>query len=580
MHVVSPTHVGLISFCIGLAWSNCLVTVSNSTNGFEVKITCEKEIIAHQQSFTGSFLSPLNSNNIWVENFKMVDQNNTTTHVNYRLFLPLVRNIGVLDVLYNSDTGEWATSFLPLQGINEPCRTLFTQRVFNALYTVCIFPSHNASMYTLKLYEISLQDLVVNNENYATFYDGFEFTNVVYANLGGRRQNQHFYFVRDGIVWKITPSEHGRTSSPTSLNSNGCLNYTCTDIDFISHKSLLLVQCVCCSSNQSCTPYWMYYDVYNEQVTSVPSNEGLPFHCPEYQTTVYVHTATHHYTIHGTEYALEGDGFRDGFCSGNAFGIWFAYQDNDGRIFVTDLSVPNNSTPVFYMVSENGCLQGPNCNPISNVSDILMIQEFDETSDQVIAKGIKPKANFSVLFEVNSSQPSFFTLLNIPSPRVPPMSPSPSLATTPEDEEKTPTIIIAVSATAAGIVVLAVLLGALACGLLFYHDKCPCSRFSIITDFTLPPSCTTQFTFLIMCYCNNYPYRNRNSRQNGGVIQPHQSEDNNGGRDIVSGRCAPVQTPNLMNPISVQEQFLSRRCTEEKRNDLTHKGNLLAQDQP
>ena len=466
------------------------MAVSNSTHGFEVKITCEKDVITHQQDIVGSFLSPLNSNDIWVENLTQVDQNNTT-HVNYKLLLPLVYNVGVLDVLYDSDTGEWVTSFLPLRGINEPCRTLFTQRIINVLYTACIYPSQN-SKFMLKLYQIDLvsQEPTVRNENYLMVVEGFWITNIVYADKGSRSGDKRFYVVVDGIVWTIIPTQLQRGGSSTRLEFAECVNFTCTSVDYILPPSLL-IHCLCCSIDQNCTPYGIYYDIYDmdDPVTNEPSNEGLPYYCPDYETTIIIHSETHHYTVNGAEYSLQGDGFRDGLCSGNTSSIWFAYQDDTGCIFVTDLSDSSNFTPVFHMVSEKGCLQGPNCNPISNVSDILMIQEFDETSDQVITRGIKPNTNYSVLFEIYSPHPNFFALVDIPSSRIPPMSsmsstqtqsalitpsssPSSSPSVVPSQEGRGMLIVIVACIVAAVCVVVAFL----GVGLLWCYRKHPCSR--------------------------------------------------------------------------------------------------------
>ena len=319
---------------------------------------------------------------------------------------------------------QWTIEFSPLQGIDEPCRTLFIQRIRGALYALCIFPSDDATEHTLKLYEIqlnmsALQESTVQLENYATI-TGREFTNVVYANQGNRNSDLHFFVVVDGIVYRITPSEHRRKSSTIPLTFEECVNVTCINVQYIKQNDVLLAHCRCCSADQSCTVYGVYYHIDDEQVTK---SEGLPFICPDRPgNVVFINVTSNTIEVQGEQYELEGDGFRGGLCSGDSSAAWFAYQDNSGNIFSTSIS----STLTFDMVAENGCLLGPMCTPISNISSLLLLQEFDNTGQQIIARAIKPNANNSVLFEIHSSQPNFFAFIDIPSRSLPSPTPSPS----------------------------------------------------------------------------------------------------------------------------------------------------------
>lgn len=405
-------------------WSDCLAAVSNSTDGIEVKISCERDLCVHEQNFPGSYLSPLNSNEIWVENLTISDSN--STGVRYALLLPLQSNVGVLEVQYNSETEQWASSFSPLGGIDEPCQTLFIQKVLDTLLCVCIYPFNGTprsiKVYKIVLNTIALQESTVRFQNFASQFSGSYFTNMVYANLDERMRpsEQKLFVVWDGHILGITPLEHGSRNSPTHLEFEECVNLTCASVNYIRDYTLL-VHCQCCAIGQNCTPYGIYYDIEHEKISETISG-ALPYECPDVDTTVVVNVTSHRFKFKGVEHSLEGDGFREGLCSGNSSSIWFAYQDNAGHIFSTGIS--SSSTPTLYTLSESGCLD-PNCSPITNVSDILVIQE---TGDQVIARGLNPNSNYTVLYEVHSPHPNFFALISYPSRmqlQLPSLAPSP-----------------------------------------------------------------------------------------------------------------------------------------------------------
>lgn len=403
---------------LAYTWKDCLVAVSNSTDGIEVKISCGPYPCVHEQNFPGTYLSSLNRNEIWVENLTATEVN-----VRYALILPLQSNVGVLELQYNSDTEQWDSDFSLLGGI-DACHTHFIQKVLETLFSVCIYPVNAA--YSIKLHKIVLnttvlQDSTVQGQSY-NFPDGSDFTDVVYASLGTRRHEQYFLFIRDGFISYILPLELGRGKNHALLDYfNSCNNFTCTFVHYIPETNLL-IHCLCCI-NQSCTPYGIYYDIPQEELDTnyTPTPGALPYPCPDsdYETTVLVNETSRRFSIEGKEYNLEGNGFRKGLCSGDSSAVWFAYQDDTGRIFATEIS--SGSRPTFHMLSENGCLD-PNCSPITNISDLLVIQQ--ETSDGVIAKAIKPNNNYSVQYEVNSSQPIFFALVNYPS-TIQLVSPSP-----------------------------------------------------------------------------------------------------------------------------------------------------------
>lgn len=388
------------------------MAVSNSTDGIEVKITCGRYPCVHEQNFPGTYLSSLNRNEIWVENLTDTEVNVTT--VRYALILPLQSNVGVLELQYNSDTEQWDSDFSLLGGIDLPCHTHFFQKVLETLFSVCIYPLNATSHSNVKLHKILLnttvlQDSTVKGQSY-DFPEGSDFTDVVYASLGPRSHDQFLLFIRDGFISNIQPLQHDTRNDHALLDYfNNCNNFTCTFVHYVPETNLL-IHCHCCI-NQSCTPYGTYYDIPQEEldINYTPRPGVLPYPCPD-KTTVLVNETSHRFSIQGEEYNLEGNGFRKGLCSGDSSAVWFAYQDDTGRVFATEIS--SGSGPRFHMLSENGCLD-PNCSPITNVSDLLVIQQ--ETSDGVIAKGIKPKYNYSVQYEVNTSQLIFFALVNYPS---------------------------------------------------------------------------------------------------------------------------------------------------------------------
>ena len=391
------------------------MVVSNATDGIGIKVACDRDSVVHQRNFAGYFLSPLNTNEIWVENLTTGDD----TSVRYALLLPLAREIGVLDVQYSGATGEWATQLWPMEmdGVEGSCQTLFIHRFKNALYSVCIFKMGPDSS-SLRLYEITLntsalEESSVSFESFATL-NGERFTNVVYAQR--EQNNQYFFVVIDGDVAYIDPSNHGRDLYPLGYDEE------CTNVTFLQYVVLssdLLVHLSCCTEDQTCSRRGIYYNTYREK--SLELSEGLPYRCPDFETEVVIHESTNQFHVRGMNYELEGDGFRHGLCSGSSSNPWFAYQDNTGKIFVIDLSP--STTPTLHRVSEHGCLQGPSCSPIRNVSGILVIQEFDQDSQLILAKGIRPHANYSVVFAVtNNPKPSFFALLNIPLKRLLPSS--------------------------------------------------------------------------------------------------------------------------------------------------------------
>ena len=387
------------------------MAVSNVTDGVGIKIVCDRDDVVHQRNFPGSFLSPPNTNEIWVENLTNGDQ----ASVRYALLLPMEREIGILEVEHDGDGGVWNTGFstLDLIGVQGSCQTHFIHRFKNALYSLCISQTGPGSS-SLRLYEITLNTSVpeessVTFESFATL-DGEEFTNVVYAH---REQNdQYFFVIVDGNIAYIDPSDHERDLFP--IPYNGCANVTFTSIQYVvgspTHPDslLLLVHLSCCTDERTCSRRGIYYDTYQEQPLELSA--GLPYHCPDFETEVVINKSANQFHVRGMSYELKGDGFREGLC----FGSWFAYQDNAGEIFVIDLS--SSATPVPHQVSDSGCLQDSGgCSAITNMSDILVIQEFDSDSQQVLVKGILLDANFTVIFKVYNSQPSIFALLSIPS---------------------------------------------------------------------------------------------------------------------------------------------------------------------
>ena len=384
------------------------MSVSNVTDGIEVKIVCDGGGVEYQRSYPGPFLSAINTNEIWVETLTTAERG----AARYALFLPLERQIGVLDVRYTAP--EWTTDFstLELDVAEGSCQALFIQRVVNALYAVCVFQPANSGASSTRLYEIIL-NLSRLGESSAAFqsfgtYDGYQFTNLVYAKLS--RTERFFFFVRDGMMTRIRPEDH--FTSSTHLDFDADCNFT--SIQYVPSTNRLLAHLSCCSEQQEpCSRYGTYYSTYSGELPQ--SSDGLPYHCPDFQTSVVVQESSNNFYVQEASYQLDGDGFIDGLCSGVPTSLWFAYQDRTGQIFAVDLSL---SPPKPHRVSENGCLLCPSCRSISNISDILVIQEFDEDTQQFLAKGIRPHANYDTVFEVWNMQPSFFALLNVPPPPV------------------------------------------------------------------------------------------------------------------------------------------------------------------
>ena len=387
------------------------MAVSNSTDGIGVKIDCGLGVLVHENSFSGSDLSSLNTNEIWVENLTSPEVDAVT--VRYALLLPLQATVGLLEIQYNIDAGQWTSNFYPLEGINKPCRSLFIQKVFETIYAVCIYMTATQgtdwNVYEISLESNPLSETAVNFEN-IPLLSGSEFTNVVYANLDGSTSEQNFFVVRDGIVSYVNPLDHGSGNGLVRLEFDECTNFTCTEVNYIGNW-ILLVCCLCYVTDQSSLPYGVYYDVDRDDLSGEVSKGAILYACPD-RAVVAVNVSTHriqYKTEPGSteEYDLEGGEFRVGLCFNSSSATWFAYQDTAGRIFVTDMPSSNG----IIQLSENGCLN-PFCNPIANVSDILVIQET--VNGQVVAKGIRTENNYSTVYEVSSVHPNFFALLDYP----------------------------------------------------------------------------------------------------------------------------------------------------------------------
>ena len=394
------------------------MAISNNTDGFGVKINCDGGSIEHRQNFTDSYPSPHNANDVLVENIEPVDNGS----VHYVLFLPLVREIGILELKYSSLTEQWVVEFIELEGINKPCQILFIVRIVNAHYTVCIYPTDDSNK--LEVHEIFFnktapQESYINTLNFVNNFGSFDdFTNVVYADRGST--DDDLYIIRDNLISRINPLQHDQTPNEYQLSFDECVNLTCTSLYYIQPKHLL-VHCLCCNQTGHCIRHGIRYDTYREDSSIIRMIEGVPYNCPDFKTSVIFRPSTQQISIEHddsmTPLQLEGDGFREGLCSGNSSNVWFAYQDNTGHVFALDISNSDNLT--LHTVAERSCLQGPNCRPISNISDLLIIQEFDDTTQQVFVKGINIYDNYSILFEVTSSQPNFFALVHVPSIIVP-----------------------------------------------------------------------------------------------------------------------------------------------------------------
>ena len=393
------------------------MAISNNADGFGVKINCDGGLIEHRQNFTDSYLSPHNANDVLVENIEPVD--NGSAH--YVLFLPLVREIGILELKYSSLTEQWVVKFIEMEGINKPCQILFIVRIVNAHYTVCIYPTDDSNK--LEVHEIVFNKTAPQESYVNTFVNNIgsfdDFTNAVYADRGGT--DEDLYIIRDNLISRINPLQHDQNPNEYQLSFDECEDLTCTSLYYIQPKHLL-VHCLCCNQ----TGHGIRYDTYQEDIPIITMIEGVPYNCPDFKTNVIFRPSTQQISIEHddsmTPLQLEGDGFREGLCSGNSSHVWFAYQDNTGHVFAADIS--NSDNPTLHTVAERSCLQGPNCRPISNVSDLLIIQEFDDTTQQVFVKGINIYDDYSILFEVTSSQPNFFALVHVPSIIVPLMTSS------------------------------------------------------------------------------------------------------------------------------------------------------------
>ena len=528
------------------------MAVRNVTDGIGMEIVCDG-VVVHRQNFSGPFLSPLNTNEIWVENLTTSDG----TSVRYALLLPLEREVGVLEVGYNRDTEEWATGFWPMEmeGVDGYCQTLFIRRLRNALYSVCIFQTGLVSS-SLRLYEITLNTSYlgassVTFESFATL-DGEKFTNVVYAQR--EPNDQYFFTITDGNVAFIDPSDHERDLYP--LDYTECSNVTFTSIQYVS---LLLVHLSCCTEDQTCSRQGIYYNTYREN--PLQRDEGLPYHCPDFETKVVIHELTKKIHVRGMNsymnYDLMGQGFQDGLCSGSSTNPWFAYQDSTGQIFVIDLSPLATHMP--HMVSENGCLQGPSCRPITNISDILVIQEFDQDSQLILAKGIRPHENYSVVFEIYSRQPNIFALGNIPYKFTPTIAmptstvkavQTPEIPTTPPKQQTNKeSIAIGVVVT----LVLASFVSTIAVAVVVIIKKMK-KKDGQNGDVPVPTECQ-----------DGHP------TVNDECIVAAQSEGN-GPTDVVHGKNE-VTDPTCIHKCTVSKTIDERQSTEQRKNDFLDKVN-------
>ena len=571
------------------------MAVSNATDGMGIKVVCDRDRVVHHRNFAGSFLSPLNTNEIWVENLTTGDD----TSVRYALLLPLVREIGVLEVQYSGATGEWTTQLWPMEmdGVEGSCQTLFIHRFKNALYSVCIFKTGPGSSSSLRLYEITLNtgtlgESSVRYESFATL-NGDRFTNVVYAQ---REQNdQYFFVIIDGGVAYIDPSDHERTLYPLGYDEE------CTNVTFLQYVVLssdLLVHLSCCTEDQTCSRRGIYYNTYREK--SLELSEGLPYRCPDFETEVVIHESTNQFHVRGMNYELEGDGFRHGLCSGSSSNPWFAYQDDTGQIFVTDLSP--STTPTLQRVSERGCLEGPNCSPIRNVSDILVIQEFDQESQLILAKGIHPFTSNSVVFELYNPQPNLFALLNVPfkftllpATTAVPNTAAISILGTTNSPYPTPTQktnITTVVAVVVPLVVLTLVVLVLAIVVIaqrrLRHNYFPqkANRDENGQDengqdcFTpVPAECQDGGIALVQQEAQVYRPEAGQIGGEGDIVAAAQPEDTGGARvDVVHGK-SKVTNPTLIDKRTVYENLHDRQRTEDRRNDCREKVNYIDEKQ-
>lgn len=371
------------------------MVVSNVTDGIGVAVVCDKNNIVHRKNFTGSSFSSFDTNQLWVENLQ--DSNFSAGHL---LLLPLENKIGLLYINYTRETNLWSSQLSTRQlqeveGYN--CWLLFIQRVLNVLYAFCNFLTTTSSR--MQLYELSISSLQqpgeVHLETYATS-DG-HFTNVAYVKSG--RISEDFYYVRDSrYITIITPANYN-VRNEYDLSFIECSNLSCNSLVYAPPDSII-IHCQCC--DEICEPRGVLYDIHQANIQS--HGKWLLYNCPDDETIVNVTRNT--FTISGTAYNLTGQGFRQGLCSGNSSAFWFAYQDNNGHIYAANISPSSNL--VLHNISKKGCLQYPGCSPIKNMSDYLVIQEFDTDSGQIIAKVIQPSANFSVIFEVRNSHSGFF----------------------------------------------------------------------------------------------------------------------------------------------------------------------------
>ena len=553
------------------------MVVSNATDGIGIKVACDRDSVVHQRNFAGYFLSPLNTNEIWVEN--MTTGNDS---VRYALLLPLAREIGVLEVQYSGATGEWATQLWPMEmdGVEGSCQTLFIHRFKNALYSVCIFKTGPDSS-SLQLYEITLNTSAlekssVSFEHFATL-NGERFTNVVYAQ---REQNdQRFFVIIDGNVAHIDPSEHKRPLY--SLGYEECTNVTF--LQYVVLPSDLLVHLSCCTEDQTCSRRGIYYNTYEEK--SFKLSEGLPYRCPDFETEVVIRESTNQFHVRGMNYELEGDGFRHGLCSGSSSNLWFAYQDDTGKIFVIDLSP--STTPVPHRVSEHGCMQGPSCSPIRNVSDILVIQEFHQDSQLILAKGIHPFTRNSVVFELYSPQPNLFALLNAPSllpattavPNTVIIGTTNSPYPTPTRETNITTVVAVVVPLVVLTLVVTILL-VLAIVVIRRHTHKANGDENGQDGFApVPVACQDGRIALVHQEAQvDCPEAGQIGGE-GDIVAAAQPEDTGGACvDVVHGK-SKVTNPTLIDKRTVFENLRDRQRTEDRRNDCREKGNYIDEKQ-
>ena len=544
------------------------MAVSNVTDGIGIKIVCDRDDVVHQKNFSGPFLSPPNTNEIWVENLTNGDQ----ASVRYALLLPLERDIGLLDVNYNGNTREWAVnlSTMELHDVQGSCQSLFIQRVQQALYSVCISPSGPDSS-SLRVYEITLNTfaLMESSVMFVDSYDSIEgdtLTNVVYGNRG--RDGQYFYVISDSVSYFIDPSEHDKGF--LLLQHAECANVSFTSLQYVSLD--LLVHLSCCTENQTCSRYGVYYDTYGENDPLISA--GLPYHCPNETIDVVVFVSMYQFIVNEMQYELDGDGFQDGLCSGSSTNPWFAYQDNTGQIFAVDLSP--SATPTPRKVSENSCLQGPHCNPVRNVSDVLVIEEFVQDSPLILAKGIRPHENFSIIFELYSWQPNLYAFLDIPSKYTPTASPvtatqTPGITHSPSPTVKqvinnTNAIIVGAVVSSAAVIVMISVITIVA--IILWRKQC--NDTTVVVKDNNGDIALAQQEGPV-----GLPQAGPIDGGGGDIVVAVQPQGNGGQNvDVVAG-LNELTDPTNIHKHTVYEKHNERRRTEDRQNDLQDKANYI-----